>query len=320
MGLTDLARFRELLASPALWHKESLVFGWAMAIISTLSFSVASPIAKSAIDEGMHPTTLLTGRLFLSTLLLALSIILTSPQRLVIDRRGLLICGSAGLGNGVGMVSFFWALTKVDASVAAMVFALSPLAVLALLALRGEKFTQRHTVRIVLGLGGVYLLIGPDGTVNWVGVGLVCLAITSYAIHLGLIQWYLKEYDARAVTLYVIIGMSITSFGFWLFQGAEWHAPGPSGWLAMIVLAVVSTYMARLTMFAAIRSLGSGQVALLAPTETLLTVMWSIIFLQERLTPWQWLGGLLILTSALLAIARLNRARWRPRWRLWPRV
>jgi drug/metabolite transporter (DMT)-like permease len=73
-------------------------------------------------------------------------------------------------------------------------------------------------------------------------------------------------------------------------------------------------------MFAAIRSLGSGQLALLAPTETLLTVIWSMIFLQERLTAWQWLGGLLILTSALLAIARLNRARWRPRWRLWPRV
>jgi drug/metabolite transporter (DMT)-like permease len=218
------------------------------------------------------------------------------------------------------MVSFFWALTKVDASVAAMVFALSPLAVLALLALRGEKFTRRHTVRIVLGLSGVYLLIGPGGNVNWLGVGLVCLAITSYAIHLSLIQWYLRDYDARTVTLYVIAGMSITSIIFWSFQGIEWQDPGWSGWLAIISLAVVSTYLARLTMFAAIRSIGSGQIALLAPTETLLTVIWSMIFLQERLTPWQWVGGLLILTSALLAIVRLNRARWRPRWRLWPKL
>lgn len=320
MAPTALARFREALTSPESWHKEGLLFGWGMAFVSTLAFSIASPVAKSAIDGGMDPTALLTWRLLLSTLLLGGSIALTAPQRLLLDRRGLLICGGAGLGNGLGMVSFFWALTKVDASVAAMVFALSPLAVLALLALRGEKFTRRHTVRIILGLSGVYLLIGPGGNVNWMGVGLVCLAITSYAIHLSLIQWYLRDYDARTVTLYVIAGMSVTSIIFWWFQGIEWQNPGWSGWLSIIVLAVVSTYLARLTMFAAIRSIGSGQIALLAPTETLLTVMWSMIFLQERLTPWQWAGGLLILTSALLAIVRLNRAQWRPRWRLWPKL
>jgi drug/metabolite transporter (DMT)-like permease len=218
------------------------------------------------------------------------------------------------------MICFFWALTKVDASVAAMVFALSPLAVLALLALRGEKFTRRHTVRIILGLGGVYLLIGPGGNVNWQGIGLLCLTIASYAIHLSLIQWYLRDYDARSVTFYVIAGMSLTSTIFWLFQGIEWQPPGWSGWLAIIALAIVSTYLARLTMFAAIRIIGSGQIALLAPPETLLTVLWSMIFLQERLTSWQWVGGLFILTSALLAIDRLNRARWRPRWRLWPKL
>jgi hypothetical protein len=31
----------------------------------------------------------------------------------------------------------------------------------------------------------------------------------------------------------------------------------------------------------------------------------------------QWVGGLLILTSAVLAIKRLSIARIRPRWRLW---
>jgi drug/metabolite transporter (DMT)-like permease len=75
-----------------------------------------------------------------------------------------------------------------------------------------------------------------------------------------------------------------------------------------------------LFMVAAINRIGSGQMALLTPLETLLTVTWSMLFLDERLTTIQWVGGGLILASALLAIQRLGRAQWPPRWRLWTRV
>jgi drug/metabolite transporter (DMT)-like permease len=82
-------------------------------------------------------------------------------------------------------------------------------------------------------------------------------------------------------------------------------------------LAVVSTFIARLLLFSGIRRLGSGQFALLAPLETLLTVIWSYLFLQERLTAIQWAGGLLILFSMVLAVQRL---RLTGRWRPWPRL
>jgi drug/metabolite transporter (DMT)-like permease len=151
------------------------------------------------------------------------------------------------------------------------------------------------------------------------GVSLVLVTILTFAIHLTLIQWFLQGYDALTVTFYVVVIMTLVSVVWWLIQGLEWHDPGWSGWLAVVVLAVVSTYLARLSLFAGVRSLGSGQVALLAPLETLLSVTWSILFLVERLTVWQWLGGMLILAGTLLAINRLNRARWQPRWRIWSR-
>ena len=58
-----------------------------------------------------------------------------------------------------------------------------------------------------------------------------------------------------------------------------------------------------------VRIIGGGQVALLNPLETFLTVIWSVLFLSESLTAVQWMGGGLILLSALLAIQRLRRAR-----------
>ena len=52
-------------------------------------------------------------------------------------------------------------------------------------------------------------------------------------------------------------------------------------------------------------------MALFGPLETLLSVIWSILFLHEALTPLQMAGGALILASALLAVQRFGRANLR---------
>jgi drug/metabolite transporter (DMT)-like permease len=44
-------------------------------------------------------------------------------------------------------------------------------------------------------------------------------------------------------------------------------------------------------------------MALFSPLETLLTITWAMLFLQERLTLIQWLGGGLIILSMLLAFS-----------------
>ena len=316
-----MALFRNLTRPAAGQQEREARYGWTMALLATAGFSIAPPLTRAAILDGMNPTTLLAVRMVITALLLSGTILLTAPGRFIMDRRGRLVCGVAGLSNGVGMITFFWALTRIEASVASMIFSLSPLVVLGLLALRGEKFSRRHLLRLALGLGGAYLLIGSIGTsgsrVDWLGVGLVLITIFTFAVHLVLIQWFLQGYDASAVTLYVVAAMTLVAVGFWLFQGAEWHEPGWFGWVAIVVLAVISTHLARLALFAGVRHLGSGQIALLTPLETLLTVLWSLLFLQERLTLWQWAGGTLILASALLAFRRLSQARRRPRWRIW---
>lgn len=294
--------------------------GWALALLASLSFSFAAPIARGAITAGMEPTTLVMLRLVLATLLMAVTVGILRGGRLQIDRQGLFFALLAGLLNGLGMLLFFWALARVDASVASMMISLIPLGVLTLLALRGERFTYRHAVRLALGLGGVYLLIGPGGEVNPVGIGLLAVATVCFSLHMALLQWFLRPYEALTVTFYVSAAMATVVTGAWLAQGAPWENPGAGGWLAVAGLVIVSTYLSRLLMVAAINQIGSGQMALLSPLETLLTIIWAILFLGEWLSPLQWAGGALVLASALLAIQRLGRARWRPRWRMWARV
>lgn len=294
--------------------------GWTMVSLSTLAYSIAAPIVRWAILEGMNPTTLLMLRMLIATTLLGGTMAIFSPSKLKIDRRGLGITLFAGAVNGIGFLSFFWSLERIDASISSMLFSLAPLVILGMLALRGEKLTHRHLIRLGLGLAGIYLLIGPGGNVDWVGALLVGLGVVTFSFQLVIIQWYLRDYDGWTIIFYMLSAITADVVIWWLIQGREWHDPGVGGWAAVFVLAIISTYLARLAMFTSVRYIGSGQTALFMPVETFLTVIWSILFLHEHLSPLQWIGGGLILASVILAVQRLRLTKVRFRWRRTPRI
>ncbi|MCS6909118.1 MAG: DMT family transporter [Anaerolineales bacterium] len=284
--------------------------GWSMAGTAALGFSLVTPLSKVALILGLNPAMQNVARLVLTAVLLAVTLAFTA-RGLRIDRRGLGLCLGSGALIGAGALIYLVGLTSVDSSIAAMIFAIEPLLVLGLLALRGERFTYRQYVRLALALTGVYFLVGPGGRVDLLGAGLIALSTFFFALPMAIMQWSLQGYDSRTITFYMVLGMALINLVAWFAQGAPWHEPGAAGWLVIIVLAVVCTYLSRLALATAVKRLGSGQVSLLVPLELLLAVVWSVLFLGERLTPAQWFGGALILTSAALAVVRLRRVPWR---------
>ncbi|MBW7885959.1 MAG: DMT family transporter [Caldilineaceae bacterium] len=300
-------RYRQHAGTPA-------ASGWILAVFATVSFSIALPVARAAILDGFDSTTLLLLRMILATILFGATLLITDRSKLRIERRGLAAALVVGALNGAGMVLFFLSLNELEASLASMIIALSPPIVLSLLALRGEKLTRRHLVRLALALAGVYFLIGPSGAIHWGGLALALLAMFLFSLQMALTQWTLVGYPVRAVVFYVTAIMTLFVGLWWLAQGAPWTPPSAGGWLAVVVLAIVSTYLARLAYFLAIGRIGSGQLSLLGPLETMLTVTWSILWLGERLSLPQTAGGALILASALLAVKRLGRVNLK-----WPR-
>ena len=285
--------------------------GLALGLFATVGFSFAPPVARFAILGGFNSTTLLLMRMLLATTLFAIALVVTDRQKLRMPRTGAAAAAVVGAVNAAGMIFFFAALSLLEASLGSMILALSPPIVLSLLALRGERLTRRHLVRLGLALAGVYLLIGPTGQVDWLGAALALTATFLFSLQTALTQWTLVAYPTRSVAFYVTAAMTIFVTAYWLWLGAPWSAPSPAGWLAVLLLAIVSTFVARLAYFAAMGRIGGAQMALFGPLETLLSVIWSILFLHEALTPLQMAGGALILASALLAVQRFGRANLR---------
>jgi drug/metabolite transporter (DMT)-like permease len=290
--------------APAAW------VGWALALSSVLAASLVTPLVRGAVVGGMDPITLLLMRLLITVALLAGTLALTARKRFRIDRYGLQRMVVIGVIAGVEICCFFWSLAFVDASTTAIIKSTQPLVVLLFLALGGECLTRRSLLRLALSMIGIYLLVGVGGAVAPFGLFLLSISLLLYALQLVLTQWWLPGYDPRTVTLYITGLMTVVIAIWWWISGAGWEDPGAAGWTVILVLAVVSTYFARLALYAAIPRIGSGQIALLWPLQTLSVIVLSGIFLNERLSPIQWVGGALVLSSALLAIDRLGR---RPR-------
>ena len=283
--------------------------GWLLALITTLLFSVVPPITKALINEGLEPTTLIVTRYVLASLLLFLTVTLTQPKRLRIDLRGLAFCVLCGFLYAGTTWTFTTALTRMSSSVTSLILAVAPLFVFLLLMLRGEKPTGRMLLRFALSFAGVYFLLGPGGRVDSLGIALVFLCCLLYAMYMVVMQWYLKDYSSQTVVLYIIISLTFFAALNWMFQEPVLPKLSSQSWFLMGLLVVGCTYMAQLCLFGAIRILGSGQMGLMNPLEILLSLVWSALFLADRLSLVQWLGGTLILLGMVLAVEHLGRQR-----------
>ena len=297
--------FNPSTAGRPTWH------GWIFALGATFCFSLSPAVARGAIVDGMDPTALLLARTFLATLMFALLLGASARQDLALPRKYLLPMFIAGSANGVAMLFLFQGLARIDASIASMMLALLPLLVLGMLSLRGESITRRHIVRLTLALSGVYLLIGPGGTVDKVGILVLASAMLLFAFTCDRAMVFAGSQSTHDRSLYVNL---YVERDLDLVDGTDRalaHA-GQQDWIAILILGVVSTFFARIFFYEGIQRVGGAQVVLLVPLELLLNLLWAALFLNERMTSVQWIGASLILGSTLLAFKRL-RIRRKPR-------
>ncbi|RLT48575.1 MAG: DMT family transporter [Chloroflexi bacterium] len=294
--------------------------GWTLVLLASVVLSTSPVVARGVMRSGMDPALLLMLRFWLATALLGALLALRAPALLRIDRYGLKKCMKAGLLAGLDTLAFFYALQRLDASLAVMLSSFYPLLVLLWLRLRGERFTLLDAIRLAMGIVGVFFLTGLGQTAEWIGMALIGFSMLTYSLFIVVLPTLQPAIDTTTSAFYVISSQTVYFTLFWLVQGAHWQPPTTAGWLAVVWLAVFGVVLHRLLLFAGIARIGSAETALLAPVDILLTIIWSILFLGERVLALQWLGGSLILLSAMLALLRLSHTSLRVRRKRAPMI
>jgi drug/metabolite transporter (DMT)-like permease len=296
--------------------------GITLTLLSTIFFGTAPIFGKLAYRAQVSPFTLVALRTVLAAMSLWAFYLLFWRSALRIRWGNLLWCVGMGTANGVGSMLYYSGLTRIDASLAQLLYTLYPIWVFIFLVAAGHHVSTRSIVSLALALVGVFALTYSDRqAADVLGVMLLVCSGACYAWHLVLGQWALADVDSRTVTLYVLSTMAVVVTIARLVDASPWVPISINGWLAVLGLTLFPTILARLLIFAGLRALGGAQTSLLGLAELLVALLIAFLLLGERLTLWQWIGGLVLIASVVLGSREsdlgtswedlLREGRWR---------
>jgi drug/metabolite transporter (DMT)-like permease len=269
------------------------------AFTSALFLGIIPILGKQSILFGFQPLAVVAFRTSLATLLIIFLVSIKNKGAFTIYPIGLVGCLLAGLINGIGSILYYSALSRMNASIAQLLYSFYPIFIALLQVVDKQKLSKITIIRLLISLPGVYLLVGSaTNHVDPIGSLLMVGSAFLYALHLIINQRILYEVPAPTVTLYTLLSMSFTvCLAFSIFSP---HLPveGTPYW--PLIAMAVATVISRLALFKGLKHLGSLQTALLGFSEQFVTVFLAITILQEKLSLEQWLGAGLIGFSLLL--------------------
>ncbi len=217
----------------------------------------------------------------------------------------------------VGVTLFYASLNlAIDAGGVSLAFVLlytAPafVAVLAAVFL-GERLTRLKVALVGLSMVGVALVSTAGGQ----GVTPTPAAVTwgltaglSYASYYVFGKWALRRY--RPVTIFAVV-MPVGALGLLPFVGFEvLLLPFGSVWLDLLLMGVLSTYLAYYLYYSGLRSVEATRAVLVATVEPVLAAVLAAVLFGERLGPAGVLGGALVLIAATLASVRREKRKAR---------
>ena len=218
------------------------------------------------------------------------------------------------------MALFFWAQTRIDSALAAILNATVPLwgVLIAHVFTADERATPLKLAGVLLGFGGIIVMVGPDamgGMGQDVIAQLACLfAAASFA---GAAV-YARRLGATIAPMAAATGQIVTAAALIaplaLIVERPWAAPLPNltAVAAMLTLALVGTSFAYFIFFRLIDRAGASNALLIALVMPPVAILLGVAALGEVLTGGQ-IAGMALISLGLLMIDGRLFARLAPR-------
>lgn len=255
--------------------------------------------------DGFHPGAIA----FVRVLFGAAALWLYGPARQPVDRAAWpAITIVAIAGNAAPAVLFPFAQQRVASSVAGMLNSLSPFMVLGIAMLMTRSAPRRRqVVGLAIGLVGALMmaaptLVGVDA--EPLGVLLVMFAVAGYAITNNVIPPLQQLYGgpailARALTISTVV---LTPYGVY---GLANSSGGLVPWLALLILGVVCTGIARALFATLIGSVGAPRSSIIGYLVPIFAITLGVLVRNERVGIVEIAGTAVVLFGAWV-ISRQN--------------
>ena len=205
------------------------------------------------------------------------------------------------------------AITRIDSALAAMIQAASPLivAVLSHVFLTEERMTARRALGITIGLGGIFLLVGPAALLDASGTavgGLLMIAVSlSYASGTVYVR-RVRPSDNSAVALGQQICSTLPALALCLaFEPIpDWDQPALV-WAALLGVGIVASAIPMAMFLQLLRFAEATQAASVGYLMPIWAAGFGVILLGERLAPTTLLAAAIVMTGVWLVASPRKR-------------
>jgi drug/metabolite transporter (DMT)-like permease len=299
----------------------SFRIGLPIAIGASAMFGTSGSFASSLMDAGWTPGAAVTARVSTAALLLTVPALVAARGRWAAVRRGLpLILAFGAIAVGGCQLFFFNAVEHLSVSVALLLEYLGVVLVVGWMWLRHGRRPSRLTLAgAIVAIAGLILVLNVFGgaQVDLVGV------LWGAAAAVGLAVFYvISAHSSDDVPPLVVAwgGMVVGAVLLWLLGAlgavdfhARWadvtFAQHRMSWAVPVLgLAVIAGALAYTASIAATRMLGATVSSFVGLAEVLFAAMFAWLFVAERPSLTQALGGVVVLAGIVLVRAGEVRA------------
>ena len=272
-----------------------------MLVASMTIFGTLGPFVRNiSVSSG----ELALYRAILAALLIAIFLIVTKQKIPFANiKKEVPLLLASGVAMGINWILLFQAYKYTTVSAATLSYYFAPVIVTIVCPiLFHEKLTKKQIICFIMSTLGLVMITGISdigGGSDFIGILLGLGAAVFYATVI-LLNKFIKNVEGIHRTFLQFISAIIILIPYVLStSGITLGNLNSIGWVNLLIVGLIHTGVTYCMYFSSLKELPGQKAAILSYIDPLVAVIISVTILGETMTPWQIIGGILILGFTL---------------------
>ncbi len=272
-----------------------------MLVASMTIFGTLGPFVRNiSVSSG----ELALYRAILAALLIAIFLIVTKQKIPFANiKKEVPLLLASGVAMGINWILLFQAYKYTTVSAATLSYYFAPVIVTIVCPiLFHEKLTKKQIICFIMSTFGLVMITGISdigGGSDFIGILFGLGAAVFYATVI-LINKFIKKVEGIHRTFLQFISAIIILIPYVLStSGITLGNLNSIGWINLLIVGLIHTGITYCMYFSSLKELPGQKAAILSYIDPLVAVIISVTILGETMTPWQIIGGVLILGFTL---------------------
>jgi drug/metabolite transporter (DMT)-like permease len=272
-------------------------------VVAACCFGSIATLATLATRAGARIVDVLTWRYVIAAALLLVADGGLGAVRAHAQRAWSLLLFGGG-GQALIATLTLASLRYIRAATMIFLFSSYPAWVAVLSALRGrEPLSGQRILALVLSLAGIGVMVGLPGTgdaASALGVALALISALLYALYIPMIDFLGRDVPPAVTSTYVCVGAAAILGATAIMTGGLGVREAPIAWVAIGLLAVVSTVVGFLLFLHGLAALGPVRTAIISTVEPFWGAFLASLVLAQPLSAHTLGGGALVAAAVIL--------------------